>query len=220
MAAIFRDRFEAGRDLANVLDHYRDKEDALVLALPRGGVPVGVEIALALHLPLDVFIVRKLGVPGREELAMGALAPGGVRVFDNELIRSFNIPDETITEICQREQSEIERRERQYRVFPAKQIKRKSILLVDDGLATGSTMLAAVRAIRKSEPSRITVAVPVAAAETVSFLRSVADEVVALYTPEPFRAVGIWYEDFSQTTDEEVRFLLEQGERAHALKGD
>lgn len=219
MTAIFRDRFEGGRELAKHLSSYRNRANARVLALPRGGVPVGFEVATALKIRLDVFVVRKLGVPGREELAMGALAPGGVRILDRDLIRSFGISDQAVAAVCEREQAELERRERQYGVAPLGSLASESVLLVDDGLATGSTMLAAVRAVRQLQPERVVVAVPVAAPETASFFPSVVDEFVAVYTPDPFRAVGIWYADFSQTSDEEVLSLLEEAERANALKG-
>jgi predicted phosphoribosyltransferase len=191
----------------------------LVLALPRGGVPVGYEVARALHVPMDVFIVRKLGVPGHEELAMGAVASGGVRVLNDQVVSGLGIPDYVIDAVAGWEQQELERRERLYRgQRPPPDVRGKTVILVDDGLATGSTMLAAVRALRKLGPARIVVAVPVASPDTCELLKSEVDEVVCAVTPDPFYAVGLWYQNFSQTTDEEVRELLEQSasEVAHA----
>ncbi|HKS26153.1 MAG TPA: phosphoribosyltransferase [Thermoanaerobaculia bacterium] len=210
----FRDRHEAGellgRDLARRLTQ---RDDLLVLALPRGGVPVGFGVAQALGAPLDVFIVRKLGVPGHEELAMGAIASGGVRVLNREVLGYLPVSQKMIDVIAEREQRELERREREYRgARPPLDVKDKSVIVVDDGLATGSTMRAAVTALRKMEPRRIIVAVPVAAQSTCNDFRAegIADDVVCLRTPEPFQAVGLWYSDFTQTTDEEVHELLEQ----------
>lgn len=210
----FRDRHEAGellgRDLARRLTQ---RDDVLVLALPRGGVPVGFRVAEALGAPLDVFIVRKLGVPGHEELAMGAIASGGVRVLNREVLGYLPVSQKMIDVIAEREQRELERREREYRgARPPLDVKDKSVIVVDDGLATGSTMRAAVTALRKMEPRRIIVAVPVAAQSTCNDFRAegIADDVVCLRTPEPFQAVGLWYSDFTQTTDEEVHELLEQ----------
>jgi putative phosphoribosyl transferase len=210
----FRDREEAGellgRDLARRLTR---RDDVLVLALPRGGVPVGSGVAKALGAPLDVFIVRKLGVPGHEELAMGAIASGGVRVLNRDVLDYLGVSQRMIDTVAEREQQELERREREYRdERPPIDVKEKTVIVVDDGLATGSTMRAAVAALRKMEPRRIIVAVPVAAESTCSDFRAegIADEVVCLRTPEPFQAVGLWYADFTQTTDEEVHELLEQ----------
>jgi len=210
----FRDRDEAGellgRDLARRLTK---RDDVLVLALPRGGVPVGAGVAKALGAPLDVFIVRKLGVPGHEELAMGAIASGGVRVLNQDVLGYIPVSQKMIDVVAEREQQELERREREYRgARPPLDVKDKTVIVVDDGLATGSTMRAAVAALVKMEPRRIIVAVPVAAEATCSDFRAegIADEVVCLRTPEPFQAVGLWYADFTQTTDEEVHELLEQ----------
>jgi putative phosphoribosyl transferase len=205
----FRDRRQAGRILAERLTVYADRPDVLVLALPRGGVPVGFEVAQALQVPLDVFIVRKLGVPGHEELAMGAIASGGVLVLNEDVVRSLMIPEDVIQRVAAREQQELERRERAYRgTRPAPDVKDRTVILVDDGLATGSTMMAAAKALRQQQPAEIVVAVPVAAPSTCHKLRSVADDVVCVLMPEMFYAVGQWYADFSQTTDEEVRELL------------
>ena len=216
---VFRDRRHAGRVLAQMLAGYANRSDVIVLALPRGGVPVAYEVAKALHAPLDVFVVRKLGVPGHEEYAMGAIASGGVRVLNDEVVRRLGIPDTAVDAVTRYEQGELERRERLYRAGrPLPDLRGRTVIVVDDGLATGSTMLAAVRALRAQQPARIVVAVPTAAAETCAQLRSEADEVVCATTPEPFRAVGTWYDDFSQTSDEEVRELLARAEQdaAHA----
>jgi predicted phosphoribosyltransferase len=208
---VYRDRTEAGRVLAERLGTYADRPEVIVLALPRGGVPVGYEVARALHAPLDVFIVRKLGVPGHEELAMGAVATGGVRVLNDQVVRGLGIPDSVIDAVASWELEELRRRERLYRGDrPPPDVRGKTVILVDDGLATGSTMLAAVRALRQQQPARIVVAVPIAAPDTCELLRAEVDDVVCAVTPEPFYAVGLWYRDFSQTTDEEVRELLAQ----------
>ena len=205
----FADRADAGRVLAGRLATLAGQPDLIVLALPRGGVPVAYEVARRLGAPLDVFIVRKLGVPGHEELAMGALASSGVRVLNRDLIDELEIPRSAVEEVIQREARELERRERAYRgTQPAPDLRGRTVVLVDDGLATGTTMRAAVEAVRAQRPARIIVAVPVAAASTCADLSEVADEMVCARTPEPFRAVGLWYEDFEQTTDEEVSELL------------
>ena len=205
----YRDRYDAGRILAGQLTAYADRADVLVLALPRGGVPVAHEIAQALHAPLDVFLVRKLGLPGHEELAMGAIASGGVRVLNEDVVRVLQVSDDVIETLAAAEQQELERRERLYRgERPPLDVRGKIVILVDDGLATGASMRAAVAALRQMGPARIVVAVPVGWAETCAEMHDVADEVVCGYTPEAFRAVGLWYEDFSQTTDAEVRELL------------
>src|SRR5262249_26297322 len=193
---LFRDRGEAGRDLARRLRKYADREDTFVLALPRGGVPVGFQIAQALHLPLDVFVVRKLGVPGQPELAIGAIASGGVRVVNEDVTHALGVPSEILDEVAAQEQVELARRERSFRgERAAPSVQDHVVILVDDGLATGSTMKAAVQALRQQEPGRIVVAVPVGAAETCDELRRLADEVICAETPEPFLAVGYWYDD-------------------------
>ena len=205
----FRDRVEAGRMLATTLQEYANRDDVVVLALPRGGVPVGFEVAKALHAPLDVFVVRKLGLPGQEELAMGAIASGGVRVLNRDLLRALHIPEEVVGQITQGEQRELERREREYRDERSPiDVRGKTVILVDDGLATGSSMRVAVLALKQKGPAQVVVAVPVAPADTCAELQSVADKVVCAVTPQPFLGVGQWYEDFSQTSDEEVRELL------------
>jgi predicted phosphoribosyltransferase len=209
----FRDRFEAGRLLGPAVnERLRGRSDIVVLALPRGGVPVGYEVARALGAPLDVFIVRKLGVPGHEELAMGAIASGGVRVLNDDVLRHIPVPKQTIEAVAAREQMELVRRERSYRGSkPPLDVSGKTVVVVDDGLATGSTMRAAVRALRAMNAATIIVAVPVAAQETCEEFRAEVDDIVCLRTPEPFQAVGLWYEDFTQTTDEEVHELLSGG---------
>lgn len=207
---VFRDRYEAGRILAGKLTTYVDQSNVIVLALPRGGVPVAFEVAQALRAPLDVFLVRKLGLPGHEELAMGAIASGGVRVLNEEVVRVVQVPEDVLETVAATEQHELERRERLYRGDrPPLDVHGKMVVLVDDGLATGASMRAAVAALRQMRPARIIVAVPVGSMETCHELEHEADEVICDSTPEPFRAVGLWYEDFSQTSDEEVRELLE-----------
>jgi predicted phosphoribosyltransferase len=206
---MFRDRSHAGRVLAELLARYAGRPDVVVLALPRGGVPVGAEVARALGAPLDVFLVRKLGVPGREELAMGAVAAGGVLVVNDEVVSRLDIPAAVLEEVAAEERQELDRRAEAYRGGrPAPDLRGKTVILVDDGLATGSTMRAAVAAVRRLGPAAVVVAVPVGAAETCAEFRGAADDVVCAETPEPFFAVGSWYEDFQQTTDEEVRELL------------
>jgi predicted phosphoribosyltransferase len=205
----FRDRREAGRLLATKLSAYANRPDVLVLALPRGGVPVAAEVARALGAPLDVFVVRKLGVPGHEEYALGAIATGGVRVLNEDVVRALRISDRVIDAVAAREQEELARRERVYRGDrPPLDARGRTVILVDDGLATGATMHAAIRALRQQQPARIVVAVPTAAPETCDELKREVDDVICASTPDPFYAVGLWYEDFSQTTDEEVRELL------------
>jgi len=206
----FQNRRQAGRLLAAKLACYADRPDVIVFALPRGGVPVGYEVARALNAPLDVFLVRKLGVPGQEEFAMGAIASGGVRVLNEQAVNTLRIPNSVIERVTAGEQQELSRRERLYRGDrPSADVHGKTVILVDDGLATGSTMHAAVKALRQKQAGRIVVAVPVAAGETCESLRAEADDVVCAATPEPFYAVGLWYDDFSQTTDVEVHDLLE-----------
>lgn len=210
----FRDRVDAGRALAADLSAYAGRDDVLVLALPRGGVPVGYEVARALGAPLDVFIVRKLGVPGHEELAMGAIASGGVRVLNESVVGPLRIPESIIDSVAAREQAELERREREYRDGrPAPDVSGRTVILVDDGLATGATMRAAAEALRLQGPARVVVAVPVSAAESCEEFREQVDEIVCTITPSPFYGVGMWYEDFSQTTDAEVRALLARAGR-------
>jgi putative phosphoribosyl transferase len=214
MSAVFADRAEAGRHLAAALSDFTGRADVLVLALPRGGVPVGFEVARALDVPLDVFIVRKLGVPGHEELAMGAIASGGVQLVDDALVRQLGLNDSDVQRVAAAERRELERRTRQYRGDrPLPDIASRTVILVDDGLATGSSMRVAVAALRQEHPSRIVVAVPIAPPETCDALRREADDVVCAVTPEPFYAVGVWYEDFRQTTDEEVHDLMERARR-------
>ena len=209
MARPFRDRSDAGRQLAARLSAYANRPDVLVLALPRGGVPVAFEVARALNAPLDIFLVRKLGLPGQEELAMGAIATGGVTVLNSEVVDALRIPDHVIDQVAAQEQRELERRERLYRDDrPPPDVRGKTVILVDDGLATGATMFAAAAALREQGPDRIVVAVPTAAPETCDAFRDAVDEIVCAITPDPFYAVGLWYENFSQTSDDEVRDLL------------
>ncbi len=239
----FHDRIDAGRRLADKLTAYAGRSDVIVLGLPRGGIPVAYEVATRLKAPLDVFLVRKLGVPGHPELAMGAIAAGGIEVLSRDLIRDLGIPHALIEQVAVRERLELERRDALYRGLRRPVVVRdRTIVLVDDGLATGSTMQAAILALRQQAPARIVVAVPVGARETCDHLRRIADDVVCVAMPEPFNAVGLWYEEFSQTTDDEVKRLLAAGppsttarhqppsartdalsivrEQAHSLKGD
>jgi putative phosphoribosyl transferase len=212
----YRDRRQAGRVLAERLEHYRGEPDLLVLALPRGGVAVAFEVAHALQAPLDVFIVRKLGFPGHEEYAMGAIASGGVRVMNP--VRGITVSPQRVAEVVAREQAELVRRERLYRGDrPPVDVRGRTVIIVDDGLATGSTMRAAVQAIRQQQPARLVVAVPVGARETCRSLAAEADEVVCAATPEPFQAVGLWYRDFPQASDDEVHELLDEARREHAM---
>ncbi len=206
----FRDRTEAGQVLASRLTAYAHRPDVLVLALPRGGVVVAFEVAKALHVPLDVLIIRKLGVPGYEELAMGAIASGGVRVLNDEVVRMLVLSTEVINKVTVQEQHELERREHLYRGDrPASDVQGRTIILVDDGIATGATMRAAIATVRKRQPARIVVAVPVAASATCEALETQVDELICIIRPEEFYSVGFWYEHFAQTTDKEVRDLLE-----------
>ena len=206
---IFRDRTEAGQILASKLTKYLNQVNTIILALPRGGVPVAYEIGKQLGLPVDIFVVRKLGVPGHEELAMGAIASGGVRHINRDVVDQLRIDSETIDIASRREQKEIERREQLYRgQRPPVDVRNKTVILVDDGLATGSTMRVAIAALRQHRPARIVVAVPAAAPQTCSEIADEVDEIICAATPEPFYAVGQWYQEFSQTTDEEVRELL------------
>jgi putative phosphoribosyl transferase len=207
----FRDRHEGGVQLARLLRAYADRRDVVVLALPRGGVAVGYEVAAALHAPLDVFVVRKLGVPGHAELAMGAIASGGATHLNVDVIEALCIPDEAIAATVAREQRELERRELAYRgERPRPEVAERTVILVDDGLATGASMLAGVAALREEYPARIIVAVPVAAAETCALLREQGVDVVCCRTPYPFYGVGVWYEEFDQLNDDDVRILLQR----------
>lgn len=217
---LFRDRAQAGRCLAERLGHYAGRPDVVVLALPRGGVPVASEVARALGAPLDVFLVRKLGFPGQEELAMGAIASGGSRVLNRSLLERLHVPPQTVDAVASRELRELERRERAYRgTSPPPSLRGKTVILVDDGLATGASMRAAAAALRAQEPARIVVAVPVAASSSCEEFSDLVDEVICVETPEPFEAVGQWYDDFSQTSDEEVRQLLELSRKERPTRG-
>lgn len=211
----FRDREEAGQHLAERLPQYANAPDAVVLGLPRGGVVVASEVARKLGLPLDIFLVRKLGVPGYEELAMGAIASGGIRVMNEDVLRQISVSESTIEAVTRREERELVRREEAYRGNrPRLDVRGLTVILVDDGLATGATMRAAVRALRRQGPKRLVVAVPTAAPDTCDEFRAEVDEILCAMTPTPFHAVGAWYEDFSQTTDEEVQQLLKAARRA------
>jgi putative phosphoribosyl transferase len=208
-SAPFQDRIEAGVQLAERLLQFRDRDDVVILALPRGGVPVAHQLARVLGLPFDVFVVRKLGVPGHEELAMGAIATGGIRVLNEDVVIPLGIPSTVVDSVARSEQIELERREQLYRGQRAPiGLTNKTVILVDDGLATGSTMRAAVRAVRQQQPSRVIVAVPVGAPSTCADLARESDEVICVRTPDPFVAVGLWYRDFAPTSDHEVRELL------------
>lgn len=205
----FLDRADAGRALANELTAYKNKPDAIVLALPRGGVPVGYEIATALHLPLDVILVRKLGMPGHEELAMGAIADGNVQVLNEDIVQGFNIQPLTIAEVAAEERIELKRRQKAYRQDkPPPVIEGRTVILVDDGCATGANMKAAVQAVTKQHPARIVVALPVVSDSAYEMLREIADEVICVDIPDPFYGVGAFYRKFTQTTDAEVKALL------------
>ena len=208
---LFRDRIDAGRRLARELRAYADRSDVVVLALPRGGVPVAAEVAKVLHVPLDIFLVRKLGVPGQEELALGAIANGDIQVLNQDVVRQVGIGRELIEHLVRRERRELARREHAYRNDrPPLDVLGKIVILIDDGLATGASMRAAVMALRQKQPARIVAAVPAAARDTCEEFRQVVDEMICAETPEPFYAVGTWYDDFSQTTDDEVRALLKR----------
>ena len=210
----FRNRREAGQRLAAELGVYRNRPEVIVLALPRGGVPVAYEVAQALNAPLDVFIVRKLGLIGHEELAVGAIASGGVRVLNPEIVAYWEVSVEELDAITRREESELIRREQEYREGqPFPDLRNRTVILVDDGLATGATMRAAVQAVKLQYPQQVIVAVPAAAPETCESFRSLVDDIICAITPEPFQAVGLWYEDFSQTTDAEVKDLLRRASR-------
>jgi putative phosphoribosyl transferase len=205
----FRNRYEAGALLAEKLTAYANNPEVIVLALPRGGVPVGAEVARKLNVPFDLFVVRKLGLPGHPELAMGAIASGGVRVFNGDVVNALRIPDDVINAVSAMEFQELKRREQAYRDdLPPPEVEGKTVIIVDDGIATGSTMVAAISALRQLNVERIVVATPTVARSTYEYLRENADEVVAVLVPEEFYGVGQWYEDFSQTSDEEVRRLI------------
>lgn len=213
----FSDRRAAGRELAKELERYAGRPDVVVLALPRGGVPVGFELARALSADLDVFVVRKLGVPGHEELGFGAIAPGGVRILNDEVVNSLELDHATIEAVIERESRELERRDRAYRGDRRRpEVADRVAILVDDGLATGSSMRVAIEAVRSRDPRRVVVAVPVAPPDTVQRLRALVDEVVCLVVSERLGAIGLWYEDFSPTTDDEVRKLLAATRRTSA----
>jgi predicted phosphoribosyltransferase len=215
MVERFGDRHDAGRRLADALAAYADRDDVLVLALPRGGVPVGYEVARALGAPLDVMQVRKLGVPGHEELAMGAIASGGVRILSEDVVETLRIPDRVIATVAAAEEQELDRRERIYREGrPFPDVRGRIVILVDDGLATGSTMRAAAAALRAQGADRLVVAVPVAPRVTCDALRELVDDVICAVTPEPFFAVGEWYQDFTQVGDAEVQDLLRRAAAA------
>lgn len=213
---LFKDRTAAGQVLAQKLADYANRPNVLVLALPRGGVPVGFEVAQALNAPLDVLVVRKLGVPENEELAMGAIASGGVRILNQSIVEQIQIPDEIIATVAAQEQGELERRERMYRGDrPFPDLSGKIVILVDDGLATGATMWAAIIAVRQKQAQEIVVAVPVAAPETCEEICSKVENIICANTPSPFYSVGMWYEKFPQTTDDEVRELLNKATNNH-----
>jgi len=215
---LFCDRAEAGRLLAKRLAAYGGRADVVVLALPRGGVPVAAEVARALGAPLDVFLVRKLGLPGQEELAMGAIATGGIRVLNDEVVQALGVPEEVIDAVAAAAQRELERRERLYRGDrPPLDVRDRTVILVDDGLATGSTMRAALAALRRRGPTEIVVAVPVGAGSSCADLRGLADGVICLYTPDPLYAVGVWYQDFAQVSDDDVTNLLRLESQSHTV---
>lgn len=208
---LFKDRTAAGQLLAGQLSSYANRADVIILALPRGGVPVGYEVARALNVPLDIFLVRKLGAPGQEELAMGAIASNGVRVLNERVVQALGVSSRAIDQVATQEAQEMERREQLYRQGrPAPKLQDRTVILVDDGLATGATMRAAVKALRQQHPTQIIVAVPVAAPETCQEFAEVVDDTVCAQTPQPFHSVGLWYDNFSQTTDAEVQQLLSQ----------
>jgi len=210
----FLDRRDGGRQLAAKLSEYADQPDVIALALPRGGVPVAHEVARVLDVPLDLLIVRKLGLPGREELAIGAIASGGIRILNEDIVHALSVDPEVIDRVTEQEMEELQRRQQQYRGDRAAlEVRDRTVILIDDGLATGASMLAAVQALRTRNPARIIVAVPAAAPQAIDLLRKKVDKIVCVMAPDPFEGVGKWYEDFSQTTDEEVRMLLEKSDK-------
>jgi predicted phosphoribosyltransferase len=210
----FLDRRDGGRQLAAKLSEYAYQPDVIALALPRGGVPVAHEVARALDVPLDLLIVRKLGLPGREELAIGAIASGGIRILNEDIVHALSIDPGVIDRVTEHEMEELQRRQQQYRGDrTALEVRGKTVILIDDGLATGASMLAAVQALRTRNPARIIVAVPAAAPQAIDLLRKKVDKIICVIAPDPFEGVGKWYEDFSQTTDEEVQLLLEKSDK-------
>lgn len=210
----FLDRRDGGRQLAEKLSEYADQPDVIALALPRGGVPVAYEVARALDIPLDLLIVRKLGLPGREELAIGAIASGGIRILNEDIVHALSVDPRVIDRVTEREMEELQRRQQQYRGDRAAiEVRDRTVILIDDGLATGASMLAAVQALRIRNPARIIVAVPAAAPQAIDLLQKKVDRIVCVMAPDPFEGVGKWYEDFSQTTDEEVRMILEKSDK-------
>lgn len=213
----FLDRRDAGKQLARKLILYAGRPDVIVLALPRGGVPVAYEVALWLHAPLDVLIVRKLGLPGQEELAIGAIASGGIRILNEDIVEALQVPQAVIDLVTERELAELQRREQQYRGnHPNLEVRDHTVILIDDGLATGASMLAAVRAVRTRHPGQILVAVPAVSIQAIELIQPEVDKVFYVMSPEPFEGVGRWYKDFSQTTDQEVQLLLEEAnQRLH-----
>ena len=217
----FRDRHDAGRQMAKKLSNYAGHMDIIVLALPRGGVPVAYEIQQSLKAPLDLLIVRKLGLPGEEELAIGAVASGGIRILNEDVIQALAVNQITIDRVTLRETAELQRRERQYRGDrPPPALRDRIVILVDDGLATGASMLAAVQAVRSRNPAQIVAAIPTASTQAVGLLRPAVDEIHYVMAPEPFEGVGKWYEDFSQTTDQEVQFLLQAANLQFPTEGE
>ena len=219
--AVYRDRRHAGTVLASALAKYAHRDDVVVLGLPRGGIPVAFEVAKALGAPLDVFVVRKLGVPGYPELAMGAIASGGVVVLNREVVEGLQIPRSSIDAVIEAETREFERREQAYRGdSPPIDVTDRTVILIDDGLATGASMHAAITALRQRKPKRIVVGVPIASPSTCEEIGKEADDIVCAATPEPFQAVGLWYQDFSQTSDEEVRKLLEEAARLRSSSAE
>jgi len=220
MRILYQDRFDAGRQLAAHLQAYARRQDVLVLALPRGGVPVAFAVTKSLHAPLDVFLVRKLGVPGQEELALGAIASGNVQVLNHEVVQALNLSEQVIERIAQREQRVLDQRERLYRDDrPPPDLRDRVVILIDDGLATGASMRAAAQAARKHYPARLVVAVPVAAPSVCEAFREEVDEIICVRTPDPFQGVGWWYRDFSQVSDQEVHDLLERAQQAQSVAG-